>query len=296
MRKIVVAMVALALPFVGAGPASADPARTSSASAFGLSGTGLLAIAPTPTVAVSQPPDTGRSVGGNFNSTLPLALTGIAVTGTANAVGEAARDSRLDAVLPDVDDGNNARGFARTDGLQLLGSADIITAIGGQLLNGTGLLTATAVEAEAVARCVNNVPVFDAGFRLIGLQVADLDLTTTLDPLLQQILGIVNLEGLLQIQQGVIERTADSITITALRINLLGTAQVINVSQATAAMPVNCAVEPPAQPPTGPGDVAPTGNLAATGSSPLMLPAAIGLLATAVGLRYLNRRSRRASA
>jgi len=287
-------MVALALPFVGAGPASADPARASAASAFGISGTGLLAIPPTPTVSVSQPPDTGRTVGGNFNSIIPLGLTGLAVTGTVNAVGEAARESRLPAVLPDVDDGNNARGFARTDGLEVLGSDELITAIGGDLLGGTGLLTATAVEAEAVARCVNNVPVFDADFRLIGLRVADLDLTSTLDPLLRQLLGTVNLEGLIEIEQGVVERTAESITITALRISLLSTAQVLNISQATAAMPANCAVERPAAQPTGPGDIAPT--LAATGSSDLILPVAFGMLLTGFGLRRLNRRSRRANA
>ncbi len=298
MRKVVVAMVALAIPFVGAGPASADPARASAAAAFGIQASGLLAIPPTPTVAVSQPPDTGRTVNGNFNSTIPLDLGGLAVTGTVDAVGEAARESRLDAVVQGVQDGNNARGFARTTGLQLLGDSDLVTAIGGDLLGTNGLLTATAIEAEAVARCVNNVPVFDAGFNILGLELAELDLGETLGPLLQQLLQTLNIPGVLEIDTpdtdpGLVAVGPESITITALRIRVLGTLEEINISQASAAMPANCAVEQPG-PPTGPGPIAPT--LAATGTSDLMLPAALGLLATGFGLRRLNRRHRRANA
>ncbi len=299
MRRVVVAMVALALPFVGAGPASADPARASAASAFGITATGLLAIPPQPTVAVSQPPDTGRTVPGNFNATIPLDLGGLAVTGTVDAAGEAARDSRLAAVIEGVNDGTNARGFARTTGLQLLGTADLVTAIGGDLLGTSGLLTATAIEAEAVATCVNNTPVFDAGFNILGLEVADLDLGSTLDPLLEQLLESLQLPGILEVDTPdtdptMIVQTAESITISALRIRILGTTEEIVISQASAAMPVNCAVEPPAREPTGPGPVAPT--LAATGNSNLVLPVAVGLLFTAYGLRRLNRRSRRADA
>jgi len=286
-------MVALALPFVAAGPASADPARASAASAFGIQATGIVPIAATPTVAVSQPPDTGRTVGGNFNSTIPLELGGLVVTGTVNAVGEAARDSRLESVLPDVNDGTNARGFARTDGLQLLGNADLITAIGGALLQDPALLSITAVEAEATATCVNNRPVFDAGFRLVGTN-PDLGL----DAIVQQVAAVLNIPGVLELDTpatdpSLIVATPESITITALRIRILGTLEEINISQASAAMPANCAVEQP-QVPTGPGPVAPT--LAATGNSDLILPVAVGLLFTAYALRRLNRRSRRADA
>lgn len=301
MRKVVVAMVALALPFVGAGPASADPARASAASAFALSATGLLAIPPTPGPAVAQqPPDApAQNLSGNVASTLPLAVPGIAVNGTLNAVAEATRASTIGSVVPGVDGNNNARGFARTEGLSVLGSADLLTVVGGNILALTDLVDATVVEAEAVARCVNNVPVFDAGVRLLGLEVGGQALDPLLQPVLDLLLGTLNLPGVVQIQRGdrdpsLTVRTADSITITALRISILGTTEVINVSTATASMPANCAVEQPAAAPTGPGPIAPT--LAATGGSDLILPAAVGMLLTGFGLRRLNRRARRENA
>lgn len=301
MRKVVVAMVALALPFVGAGPASADPARASAASAFALSATGLLAIPQTPAgVTAQQPPDArAQQLGQNFNAALPVAVPGVAVNGTLGAVAEATRESTLGAVVPGVGGGNNARGFARTEGLSVLGSADLLTVIGGNVLALTDLVTAAVIESEAVARCVNNQPVFEAGVRLVGLNVGGLAVDPLLQPVVDLLLSTLNIPGVVQIQRGdrdpsLTVRTAESITVTALRISILGTAEVINVAQATAAMPANCAVERPAAQPTGPGDIAPT--LAATGSSDLILPVAFGMLVTGFGLRRLNRRSRRANA
>lgn len=299
MRKIVVAMVALALPFVGAGPASADPARTSAAGAFGIAGTGLLAIPPTPTATATQPPDTNIPLtvpAPNFNAVLPLDVGGLAVDATVAAAAQATRESTIQAALDGVNDNVNARGFARIEGLQLLGEATLIEALG-LPLDAPGLLTAGLIEAEAVATCVNNAPVFDVGFNIVDLELAEIDLGAIVDPLLGSLLGALNLPGILEVIQGEQGFLPDGsgVFINALRIRVLGNVQDIVIGHAEARMPANCAVEPPAEPPTGPGDVAPTGTLAATGSSPLLLPVALGLLATAGGLRYLNRRSRRTS-
>lgn len=315
MRKVVVAMVALALPFVGAGPASAEPARASAASAFGitinLSGSPLLA--PTPTATATFPP------GGNEDrsSTVPLNLGTLTVDGVINAVAQARQADELAVALrPDVLSGTsassepitlagpNARGYASAANARVL----LNEAVPGlplpafELLSTNSLVSADAVQSEAVAKCVNNQPVFDTGFNLTNLRIGGtvIPLVGDLVDTITDILGPDNpLAGLISVSKGQVTPIANGVAITALRVTLLGqpggTPLVdVVIGQSQVAMPANCAVAPPAAAPTGPGDIAP--SLAATGGSDLILPVAAGMLLTGLGLRRLNRRSRRENA
>lgn len=308
MRKLVVAMVALAIPFAGAGPASADPARASAASAFGitiaLGGSEL--IPPTPAVAVQQPPDAERQE----QRVLPLDVGALALNGTVNAVAGATRDSRL---IPAITDrgvkrlpatGVNARGFASAENVDVLLQADSGLPVE---LPQLSLVRADAIEAEAVATCVNNRPVFDFAFNLAEVFIGGTALGV--GNLLSPVINLLGPTGVLAAvitfstpendPANTVRVTGDRIIVDALRVRLLPLtggnplAEVV-IGHAEAAMPADCAVARPAPEPTGDGPIAPT--LAATGGSDLMLPAALGLLATGFGLYRLNRRSRRANA
>lgn len=299
MRKALVAATSMAL-FLGAPtPALAqgpEPARASGASAYGITATGLLPISPTPVVAVSQPPDTGRVINGNFKGTIPLDLGGIAVNATINAAGEAARDPRLPATLDGNPDGGSARGFARTEGLSLLGENTLLAALG-LPLDAPALLSASAVEAEAVAACVDGEAVFSTDSRVIGLDapVLGIDLSG-LDQAVRDVL-LLDIEGILEVVQdesGVLP-DGSGVFVNALRINVLGTTEQIVVGHAEATMPDDCRV-PPAGPPTTasrrPGGGG-GGSLAATGPEPPFLPLGLGLLALGVVLNGAVRRTAR---
>jgi hypothetical protein len=298
MRKALVAAMSMAVFLGAATPAFAqtpEPARASGASAFGLAATGLLPITPTPVVAVAQPPDTGRVVNGNFKGTIPLDLGGIAVNATINAVGEAARDPRLPAALDANPDGTSARGFARTEGLSLLGENTLLDALG-LPLEAPALLTATAVEAEAVAVCVGGKPAFSTDSRVIGLTLLGTDLAETLglNELIESILGALNVPGILEIaldESGVLP-DGSGVFVNALRIRVLGTLEDIIVGHAEATMPADCRVPPPAPPPAAPG---PGGALAATGNELPFLPLGLGILALGVILNRAVRRTARRS-
>jgi hypothetical protein len=290
MRKALVTAVAMALFLGAAAPAFAqvpEPSRASGASAFGLAATGLLPISPTPTVTVAQPPDTGQVVNGNFRGTIPLDLGGIAVNATINAVGEAARDPRLPSTLDNNPDGTSARGFARTEGLSLLGENTLLAALG-LPLDAPALLTASAVEAEAIAVCVDGKPAFSTDSRIIGLDVLELDLGAILDPLLVQLLQTLSLPGILEVIQGETGVLPDGsgVFVNALRIRVLGTLEDIVVGHAEATMPADCRVSPAAPPTTAPG-----GALAATGAELPLLPLGLGLLCLAVILSRIARRA-----
>jgi hypothetical protein len=299
MRKALVAAKSMAVFLGAATPASAqvpEPARASSASAFGITGSGLLPISPTPVVNVAQPPDTGRVIGDNFVGTIPLDLGGIAVNATINAVGEATRDPRLPTTLDGNPDGVSARGFARTEGLSLLGANTLLDALG-LPLEAPSLLSASAVEAEAVAACVDGRAAFSTDSRVIGLTVAEIDLgSELLDPLLAELLNTLNLPGILEIAQdesGILP-DGSGVFVNALRITVLGTLQEIIIGHAEARMPADCRV-PPAAPPTTAAPAARGGALAATGSELPILPLGLGLLALGVVLNRVVRRTTRQS-
>lgn len=299
MRKALVAAMSMAVFLGAATPAYAqvqEPARASGAAAYGITGSGLLPISPTPLVAVAQPPDTGRQLGSNFQATIPLDLGGLAVNATITAVGEATREPRLTSVLDGNPDGTSARGFARTEGLQLLGAADLLTVLGLDPLTAPALLTASAVEAEAVAACVNGEAVFSTDSRVLGLEVLELDLGAILDPILSELLNTLNIEGILEIAQnesGVLP-DGSGVFVNALRITVLGTLQEIIIGHAEATMPADCRVPPPTTlAPTGGGPGPGGGALAATGTELPFLPLGLGIVALGVILNRVVRRTTR---
>ncbi len=309
MRKVVVAMVALALPFVGAGPASADPARASAAAAFGLQATGAIPLGPLITTAAVQPPDQDAPV----SQVLSVPLGGLALAGVVGATANAHRADDIVPTLSTIDPtaetadpvtipgGANARGLAKTTGAAILfsGEGDPITNLLAEITSLTGgLLGADAITAEAVAKCVNNAPVFETGFEIVGLGgLVGEPLDPIVETLLTTLLGLIGedavLSDIISLQPGRVTQVENGVAIDGLVVSIPLLQEEIVISHAEAAMPADCAVAPPEQPPTGPGDVAPTGTLAATGGSALMLPVAIGLLLTGLGVRHLNRRSRR---
>jgi hypothetical protein len=311
MRKVLTTVFATAVALSAAAPASAEPASSSRAAAYGLQATvlGTQLVPPTPSVAVSQPPDTGLTLGDNVNTTLPVDLPGIAVTGVVVAVGEAHRaDDIVPALTTDLGQfsdavaatGVNARGLARAENLSVLGNIQLLSLLGGAVSQ-QGLVNAGSVQAEATAKCVNNQPVFDTGYNVVDLNIAGSPLLP-LNDLVGQVLTLLNLPGLVEVQLGETGTLPDGgVFINALhiRVPLLG-ADII-VGHAEAGMPANCGIAPPAPPapPTGPGDIAPIadlGNLAATGGDFSVTPlVAMVLLGAAFGIRRLTVRAQRSS-
>jgi len=316
MRKIVVAMVALALPFVGAGPAAAEPARASSAAAYGLLATGTVPIGAQVPVAAAQPPDQDAA----DTELVEVPLGGLAFAGAVDVTANAHRADDITPLLAGIattpltsnpvtiQGGANSRGVAKTTGAALVftppaGELDAVTLAFSALADAAGgLLGADSITAEAVAKCVNGARTFETGFEIVGLGgLVGGVLDPVVQPLLDTLLALLppgsTLASVISIEPGRVTQIPDGFAIDGLVVKVPLLMEEIVISHAEARMPAgDCRVAPPAGPPTGPGDVAPTGTLAATGSSPLLLPVALGLLATAAGLRYLNRRSRRASA
>lgn len=320
MRRILAVTVALALCWtVAAVPATAEPASSSSASAYGLSASGLIPISPTITGQASQPPGQDLAVPPQL---LNVPLGGLALAGV---VGVDARAHSADDITPllvgipttaNASDPTtitpvNAQAVAKTTGAALVFNnpgldpirvllAQVSTAVG-------GLLGADAVVAEAVARCVNNEPVFETGFQVAGLGglVGDA-LDPIVQPLLDQLLGLLGpgstLSSIISIDAGRVTRLTDGIAIDGLVVRVPLLNQEIIISHAEAHMPSNCGIAPPQ--PTGPGDIAPVGSLAsqgraaqpslaATGTDVAFLPLGVGMIGIAFLVLRMTRRSSR---
>ncbi|MDQ4070135.1 MAG: hypothetical protein M3203_11790 [Actinomycetota bacterium] len=258
---------------------------------------------------MSQPPDTGRTVGDNVNATLPVDLPGLAVTGVVTAVGEAHRaDDIVPALTAPVGQfsdavtltGVNSRGLARAENLTLVGNIPLVDVLAGQVAE-QGLLNVGSVQAEAVAKCVNNQPVFDTGYNIVDLNLAGAAIP--LNDLVATVLNLLNIPGVITVVQGETGVLPDGgVFINALRVSVPLLGADIIVGHAEARMPANCGIAPPA-PPTGPGDIAPIGsvsapqgNLAATGGDFSMTPfVAMAMLGVALGVARLVVRSRPSS-
>jgi hypothetical protein len=314
MRKMLGVAVALAVSFAaGMTPASGDAASSSSASAYGLSASGLVPISPTITAAAAQPPDQDVL---KPPALLTIPLGGLALSGTVGADAHAHQADNLQPVLggapastasdPTTPVGVNAVGLAKTEGLAVVFNntgVDAISTLLAQLTSATGgLVGADAVVAEAVAKCVNNQPVFDTGFQVAGLGglVGDV-----LDPVVQQLLDTLlgllgpdaTLSAIVSIEAGRVTPLADGVAVDGLVVRVPLLNEEIVVSHAEAHMPGSCGVAPPTTvQPTGPGPIAPVGqvapaaSLASTGSDVPYLPLAAVMLGAAFVLRRITRR------
>ena len=268
MKKALVATFVLAL-VVGLAPSSAGAfaARTSSASADGLrvrlTGSDLIPF--TPTVTASQPPDTPPE--GNREAILPLDLDPLDINATGLVRADAHRADNIQPIIVEPGDnervtlgGVNARGYATLEVNDLLLGVDLPAPL--PELNLTSLLAADAIEAEAVAKCVvdgtgRRPPThaeFDTGYNIVGLELADGELTPVedlVDTILQDLLGTNGaLAAIIAVDTPgtdptLIQKVGDTISVTALRVRVLplgGGTPLLEVAfgRASATMPTPC--------------------------------------------------------
>jgi hypothetical protein len=259
MKKVLVATFALALVLARAPSAFADPAKASSASAYGLSATllGSQLIGPTPTALAAQPPD--KKDGPNTVIGLPLPPLAIDGTISAEATAHKASDIKVTDANPLGVPGEsdptslndvNAKGLSRTEGLGVVVQGPLdVTSIPLPDLIGQTLVTATAVEGEAVAKCVGGVAQFDYGYDIVGLGLAGQEIPLASDVLaaLTNLLGpnfaaadLLHVETPDNSPSTTVIKTADGISVTALRVvsDILGID--IPIGHAEARMPGDC--------------------------------------------------------
>ena len=315
MRKSLLAAVSLVTSTLtmfaaAAGPAAADPASAAAASAYGLSATGLVAISPTITTAATFPPGQDTEAVGPPPALLTVPLGSLAFAGVITVNANAHQPDDITPALTGVPATAqtsdpvtlapvNARGIAKTAALGVvLTSADPILNAALQLLQeAQGLLTADAVTAEAVAKCVNNQPVFETGYQIAGLGgIVGGVLNDTVQSLLDTVLGLIGpdaaLSSIIEISPGVVTQTATGVAIDGLRISVPLLNETIVISHAEAAMPPGCGVAAAAPPPAADRG----GRLAATGTDTPLLPIGAGLMGAAAVTYGVVRRSRRTAA
>jgi len=316
MRKAFLAAVSLVTGLAtfyaaAAGPAAAEPARESSASAFGLAAEGLVPISPTIVTQANFPPGEDNANAGPTPSLLTLPLGNLAIAGV---IGVEANAHQADDVaptttgVPDTPGTSspvtlapvNTRALARTTGLGLVFSAPVgnLNPITTALAAIPSLLSVEAVTSEAVAKCVDGQPVFDTGFQVAGLG----GLLGVLDPvvqaLLDTLLGLLgpgaSLSSIIEISPGEVVSLPDGIGIAGLVIRLPLLEEEIVVSYSEVHMAANCTVitAPPTTParPAGPG-----GRLASTGGETPFLAIGMGLVALSLVGAGVVRRSRKAA-
>ncbi len=315
--------LALALGVAFATPASAQtpiPATQGSARAYGISVGGLVTVPPTPDTGVVTNPDQVRE-----QTVLPIDADPLLINATLRARAECQVNPTVAATLANQTP-NNCRGYAIAEGLDVL-----LSGLAGAQ---TSLVSARVIEAEAVSRCVGGQGQLATGFRLLGLQVGGQDLTEDVTSTLQPVLQLTEeggaLAGIVQIAQNEVTRSGDRIAVNGLHIRILpdggatgglldpvtgllpGVPAValpggveaptaaldIIISHAEASMPTPCGVAAQRNPGPGPDlGAGPGAPLPRTGSNEMVaIPLAFGLLATAMVLRGVNRRARRATA
>jgi len=219
------------------GPANASPLQAVTASAYGLSVTGALTVAPTPTTSASFPP----SADNQFSSLLNIPAEPLIISGTATVRAVTATDATIAATVPasrlTVQGAGalpalfNARAYSRIEGLGVLLGAEPIEGV--DLLPEAALITAGAIEAEALVSCVAGQPVIATGSRLIGpLQVAGLDLETPVDNTVNSVTDALNIPGVLETRRNVVTQVAGGFEVIALQLNVLNGTLVVNLAEA----------------------------------------------------------------
>lgn len=305
VRTVLAAVSAMAMLIAGMGNAFGDQARASSAHSYGLEATGLLPIARTPTASAASPPDDSIE----RNAVLRVPAAALAVDANVVAKAEAHRDdSAVPVLVPGRPQGAsqdaitiervNSRGYSSATTVRVLVRALPTTDCNLDPELCIAAVEADLIEAEAVARCVNNQPVFDTGYNLLNLRVLEsIDLATLVEPLLDTVLDLLGTEGpvgslnLVNVNRGVKTTLADNgqgagEAITALEVKVLGDTEVIRIAHAEARMPRDCGVTTPPPSPT------PGARLAQTGGGGMSSLLGGSLLAGAVLMTIFVRKYR----
>lgn len=220
------------------GPANASPLQSVSASASGLEVTGLLPVAPTPTVSTSFPPAADQSV---ENSLVEVPLDPLAFAGVASVGVQTRLDTTLQPQLPDnrltvkgggaLPDTFNARAVSRVAGVSI-GATGPIDGILPELL--PALVGVGAVTSEALASCVGGRPVFASGSVIADdLTVLGIALDIPVDNLANQVVDVTAaLAGILEIKRNVVTETPNGINVIGLQVRVLSTGLVVNIAEA----------------------------------------------------------------
>ena len=299
MRTGLAALSAMTLMVVGMGPAWGDVATNGEAYAAGISATGLLPIPATPE---SRQSGEGRQATGDVelqrdtDAVLRVPLTGLAVDATLQTLAEVSFAGTINSTLAVIEANSlnpitlrdvNVHAYAAANNVDVLTQVpanldpavplDLFPQITQALVNLDG------IEAEAVAKCVNNVAQFDTGYNILSAQALGIDLGLVQN-VLSTVLDTVTalLPGIVQLQKGVEEDVPNGKRITALRVNILNGTQVLNIATAEAKMTNPCGVRPP-EPPKA--------QLAVTGGGGMSSLLGAGLLMAAVLTIVLLRRS-----
>jgi hypothetical protein len=283
----------------------------------------LIPIGPTITASASQPPDEDVV---SPPQLLNVPLGSLALAGVVGVDAHAHQADDITPVLaaiplsPSSDPvaltNVNAQGLAKTAGASLVfndpGGLDPIRTLLAQISSTLGgLLGADAVTAEAVAACVNNTPVFETGFQVVGLGglVGDV-LDPLVQPLVNTLLGLLGpgstLSAVISVERGRVTQLTDGVAVDGLVVRVPLLNEEIVISHAEAHMQANCSIAPPPTvQPTGPGPIAPRGDvapqvvaqaaLATTGSNVPYLPVGIAMIGAALFVARLARRPRPSS-
>lgn len=238
MKKALLAASVVALTVGGLAPvgltaAGADPVSNAFASAFGanvdLAGEPIADQFGLATATV--PP--GQDDGPNAEILVPAQPVAVSATATGEANAHVASDINSDLAQPDAAGPYNARGVGFVENLAVLLQADVA---GVDLPVELALLSATAVRGEAVGVCRNGAAQYSATSEIVELQVGG-EPVDAVNDLVDQLIGTVDdllepLSAVVDVEQNVVTRTADGISVDALRITVLGTIAGVGVQPA----------------------------------------------------------------
>lgn len=229
MKKALLAASVVALSVGGLAPvgltaAGADPVDNAFASAYGanidLAGDPLIEEFGSATATVPPGGDDGPNVEVLVPAD-PIAVNGTAV-GEANAHVQSDINSQL--AQPDAAGPYNARGVGFVDNLAVLISGPAL--LPDDLPIELALLSATAVRAEAVGVCRNGVAQYSATSEIVNLAVGG-EPVDAVNDLIQDVVSVVDdvlqpLSAVVDLDDNIVTRTPDGISVDALRITVLG--------------------------------------------------------------------------
>jgi hypothetical protein len=228
----------LLLLTVMSGPVDASPLQSVTASASGLEVTGLVPVAPTPTVTTSFPPAADQTV---ENSLVEIPLDPLAFAGVASVGVQTRLDTTLQPQLPDnrltvkgggaLPDTFNARAVSRVAGVSI-GATNPLEGVLPELL--PALVGVGAVTSEALVSCVGGRAVFASGSVIAeDLSVLNIPLDIPVDNLANQVVDVTAaLAGILEIRRNVVTETPNGINVVGLQVRVLDQGLVVNISEA----------------------------------------------------------------